>query len=605
MTQKRTHDYRSERTSKGLNDKFIDILPAGIYRGFNVSPAGVMRAGTLLTADGVRIEETENTTLTIPPRVHSNYKRRDLVICRYLYEASYPPPAATYEVITGVETANNPEYPETPENCLVLAYCEFDPPSTTEWTNVFWNYPPEKLINCRIGGTTGYMGMGPGKAVRIKADPNTGKIYFWITAGDVEDTEIDWGDPVATIGASGIEELNDLAGAGRTDETVKGIADLLVAICGAGWTNETIKGCAEDISDANEAFGLGHYAKGAVDHDINSIEGFHKTIWQQATYPEVGASKTQTRNLLLPQSIPSGDARHYEEWMDNAVLNIWQVLNATWNNVTGRWNRRDTSKPAYALKNGREKFYRAAGSDSWTDGQWLQDKFVYCWASNPELKSVGQNNPTLVYFATEELRRNPSAPAYNNVVSQSLTIAPFEAESHPNTFVVNGEYGGGFDLLADNYIAVAGSTNNDGGYTVKSCGASDGKTYIEVNENIPSYAVSDGYIKTWAFNADRDIIVRVSAQVIAYINTAENHYVPGHVAKLSLIVNGSLYKTIDRFTSAIAESTTYIQSLDGGALISLAQGDVFQLVWNHSITGQTEKLSSAAGTESYIFIEEV
>jgi len=602
MTQKRTHDYRSERTSKSLNDKLVDILPAGIYKGFNVSKAGLLSPGVLLTADGVRIEETENTTLTIPPRVHSNYKRRDLVVCEYLYEASYPAPAATYRVVAGVEAANDPDWPAVPDNCLVLAYCLFDPPSTTEWTSVVWKYPTEKVINCRLGGTTGYMGMGAGKAIRIKTDPNTGKIYVWATSEDVEDTEIDWDDPVVTIGADGIEELNDLAGAGRTDETVKGIADLLVAVCGAGWTNQTIKGNADDIADLEEAFDLGHYPKGSVDHDVNNIEGQHKTIIQQTDYPEVGASKTQTRNIQRPQSV--ADSRHYEEWIDNASLNVWQAINATWNNNTSRWSRRDTSKPAYALKNGREKFYRAAGSDTWTDSQWLVDRFVYAWGANPELKSYGQNNPTLVYFTTEEMRRNPADPAYNNIVTQSLAIATFE-EAFPNTFVINGEVGGGFDLLADNYIAVVGSTNNDRGYTVKNCGSSNGKTYIEVNEEIPSVVVSDGYIKTWAFVADCNMIVRMSTHVVADINTAENHYVPGHVAKLAMIVNGSLYKTLDRFTSAILESTTYTQSLKGGAFVSLSQGDVFQIVWSHSIAGQTEKLSSAAATDSYIFIEEV
>jgi hypothetical protein len=42
--------------------------------------------------------------------------------------------------------------------------------------------------------------------------------------------------------------LQELAGAGRTSETLKSLADLIVLIKGAGWTSETLKGLADLIA---------------------------------------------------------------------------------------------------------------------------------------------------------------------------------------------------------------------------------------------------------------------------------------------------------------------------------------------------------------------
>ena len=44
------------------------------------------------------------------------------------------------------------------------------------------------------------------------------------------------------------QAINALAGAGQTNETIKGNADAIVTIKGAGWTNETIKGNADAIA---------------------------------------------------------------------------------------------------------------------------------------------------------------------------------------------------------------------------------------------------------------------------------------------------------------------------------------------------------------------
>ena len=75
--QTRIHDYRGPRSSEDLNRKVVGILQPGVYEGFNVAADGTISPGVLLTKEGVRIEEDQPISITIPPNTYS-VDRHDL-----------------------------------------------------------------------------------------------------------------------------------------------------------------------------------------------------------------------------------------------------------------------------------------------------------------------------------------------------------------------------------------------------------------------------------------------------------------------------------------------------------------------------------------------
>ena len=60
MVQKRIHDYRGPRSSENLNSHLVGVMPPGVYQGFHVRSDGSVSPGILVTAEGIRVEETED-----------------------------------------------------------------------------------------------------------------------------------------------------------------------------------------------------------------------------------------------------------------------------------------------------------------------------------------------------------------------------------------------------------------------------------------------------------------------------------------------------------------------------------------------------------------
>ena len=222
MSQTRTHDYASDLSSEAQNRKLARIIPPGVYEGMQVAVNGTIAPGMLYTADGVRIEESGNVlprwgssweNMGVPPG-DPTYGRRDLIVCQYLWEASVPPPAATYKVIAGVPAAA-PEYPDIPENCIVLARC-YMPAGAIVYTEVLQASPPETLVNCtpNADGTHSVI-KGTLAAMRITFDVNTGlyAIYKRPAGTYADGGVIDWEDPILSLDDDGIVQLKALAAA--------------------------------------------------------------------------------------------------------------------------------------------------------------------------------------------------------------------------------------------------------------------------------------------------------------------------------------------------------------------------------------------------------
>jgi len=199
MTQKRIHDYRGPRSSEDLNRKLVGIIPAGVYEGFAVQTDGSIDPGILFTIDGVRIEEDEAISVSVPSGdpVHP---RKDLIVCQHQYEQAIPVLEAQYTIIQGVPAAD-PDYPDLPEHTILLARATM-PQGGLEYSEV-----------------------------------------------------IQVGPPVGSV--------PELAGDGRTDQTVKQNADAIADLSGAGRTTETVKANSDAIS--------GHVGEENGAHNASSI----------------------------------------------------------------------------------------------------------------------------------------------------------------------------------------------------------------------------------------------------------------------------------------------------------------------------------------------
>ena len=342
MAQTRIHDYRGPRSSEDLNEKLVGILLPGVYRGFHVGKDGSVSPGILLTAEGVRIEESESFDLEVPAG-DETHPRLDLVVCVYEYEKTVPAPVAEFQVVQGTP-AEDPEIPEVPDHGTVLATCRMIA-GGSQWSQVTQAGPPVRVINAESQPDhTWTIFHGDRGSLLEQWDPNLGVVSVFVVApGTYEDGDmIDWGDPVLAYGADGIVQiqealdqldahvresiaahqafaiqiidfderyeaddvesaLQEIAGDGRTAETVKGNADTirehiveddtahlasaihvvdmgsrfagedveaaLQEIAGAGRTTETVKENADGISALNT--GKLDKAGGTVSGQIN------------------------------------------------------------------------------------------------------------------------------------------------------------------------------------------------------------------------------------------------------------------------------------------------------------------------------------------------
>lgn len=124
MAQNRTWDFGEKRLTTVLNRHFEDVIPSGVYKGFNVeetSPASlsldVNRApdstNVLITPEGIRIEEDADVpgAVTLSAGDPSN-PRIDLIFMKHKYDPSTNNPG-TFEVVAGTP-APSPIEPTPP-----------------------------------------------------------------------------------------------------------------------------------------------------------------------------------------------------------------------------------------------------------------------------------------------------------------------------------------------------------------------------------------------------------------------------------------------------------------------------------------------------------
>ena len=291
MTQKRIHDYRGPRSSEYLNNKFVGIIPAGVYEGFMVQANGTIEPGILFTADGVRIEEDEAVSLSVPSGdpVHP---RKDLIVCQHQYEQAIPAPEAHYVVIQGTPDVDA-EYPDLPVHTILLARATM-PQGGIEYSEVIQVGPP-------VGSVPELAGLGrAGETVKENADA-----------------------------------IADLAGAGRTTETVKANSDAIIGHVGE--TNGAHNASTIALVDSDERYtaenieaalaeiaGVGRNTQ-TVKANADAISGLSSN-----KEDKVATSDLQIcRNIPAAAAIPSGlgDSSDWVFHADSAGHNYWQSKN--------------------------------------------------------------------------------------------------------------------------------------------------------------------------------------------------------------------------------------------------------------------------------------
>jgi len=289
MTQSRTFDYASQDTTKSLNDHLVDLLPPGVYAGFTVDKFGEVAPGTLLTAEGVRINDTQPGMALcsgVPgvPVNATSAKRHDLVVCRHTWRATTTENSATYEILTGVD-ANGQitgDYPTLPDGCLPLAWCVAAGVSDGEWESVVQAGPPERLVNCTrtadtsiplsyvngkytiVDGSQGALRLVYNSSLTCAATISTtsgiqeslppgGSLALYMLAPDVKDghrgdgSDITWGEPVFTLDATGITTLSASTGAAKIG--VEAIGGAQVSIVPGQNVQSVIAGLLGHIND--------------------------------------------------------------------------------------------------------------------------------------------------------------------------------------------------------------------------------------------------------------------------------------------------------------------------------------------------------------------
>jgi len=423
MSQTRTHDYASDLSSEAQNRKLARIIPPGVYEGMQVAVNGTIAPGMLYTADGVRIEESGNVlprwgssweNMGVPPG-DPTYPRRDLIVCQYLWEASVPPPQATYKVIAGVPAAA-PEYPDIPENSIVLARALM-PTGGTVYSEVLQAGPPDRLVNCTLNadGTHSVI-KGALAAMRMTFDVNTG-IYavYKRPAGTYADGGvIDWEDPLFSLDDTGIMQLKMFAdalaattpspGSSMLGVKAKTGANALLSIAsgdlqtaleklitdgdaGLKALGDLISGHVNIATDAHTASAISlldsvdQFAAANVEAALAEVmSGFakehilpasdadskHKTLhWAD---PVLGAPR------LLADAGGGMSVSHYRQYFDG--VSLWLVVNAYMDAAnSNKWTLDRSNMPALAvfIKPATSQMHmarKASGSAPWTDSDW-------------------------------------------------------------------------------------------------------------------------------------------------------------------------------------------------------------------------------------------
>jgi len=286
MVQKRIHDYRGPRSSENLNDHLVGVVPPGVYEGFHVAADGSVSPGMLITPEGIRVEETEPISAPQPVADPVN-PRIDLVVCVHEYEKTVPAPPALFTTVPGTPAAA-PEPPDLPDHAVLLASCRMEA-GAGEWTDIQQLGYPVRVYNAVLQPDhTWKIILGARGATLELFDPNAGVVAAFVAApGTYEDGDtITWGAPVLEYSADGIlqvlgvqanldQETADRIAADLALEEALGnhvlasenahpagaipiadagnrfagsnVEEALQEIAGAGRTDETVKDNADDI----------------------------------------------------------------------------------------------------------------------------------------------------------------------------------------------------------------------------------------------------------------------------------------------------------------------------------------------------------------------
>ena len=210
MVQKRIHDYRGPRSSENLNGHLVGVMPPGVYQGFHVRSDGSVSPGVLVTAEGVRIEETED--ISVPqPLADPDHPRIDLVVCQHEYEKTVPAPPALFTTVPGIP-GEDPQVPDLPEHAVLLATCRMEA-TANEWTDIQQSGPPVRVYNAvQQLDRSWKIVHGERGALLEQFDVNLGYVMIFVVApGTYQDGEtIEWGPPVLQCDADGIEQVEDV-----------------------------------------------------------------------------------------------------------------------------------------------------------------------------------------------------------------------------------------------------------------------------------------------------------------------------------------------------------------------------------------------------------
>lgn len=335
MAQKIYFPYKFSGSSNTHNLRLVGLLPAGVYQGFKVALDGTISPGVLLTEGGVKIEESgaklpqygDNWASTgIPANSDPLNKRKDLIVCHYLWEASEPQPVARFRVIEGTP-GQFPDYEELPVDCVLLAKATMAGGGTT-YESIEQAGTPEKLYNCSRNSSLNYNVVNSDlAAVKQVFDLNDGSYNTYIIEGGTlaDGEEFSFSSPVAKFDASGLYQANELAGEGRTTETVKGVADGLAALIASFNEHLTLVAAAHDastigITDAAENFesnnvagAMGELAVGKVNKAGDTITGdLNVQNINMGSGCVIGSDSGQIVNMHIAPASMAGDGWVYD-----------------------------------------------------------------------------------------------------------------------------------------------------------------------------------------------------------------------------------------------------------------------------------------------------
>ena len=354
--------YRMPRDARLIADLFKGILPSGIIKGFGVQADGsAVNPGSLLTDEGVLIESDAALDIQDFAIGDATHPRYDIVVCDYAYlqtlsELNQP----LVRVITGTP-ATPPSIPSVPEHCVLLATCAMMPGAST-WESVLPAGPPIKTFNVsddgdhyRLGGCAAF------KALFVPGADGGGALGVWIVSGTgkSDGDEITWGSPILTLdSANGILELTTaisaIRGVGWTDETLTSLKAMIENLAGGGRTIETVKANADNITTLNNSLmGLGAIVEAEHYLSDDDHNGNHKTIRQDG-----GTWK------LLRETL-TGDKRHRVYVNGDAC---WITVNAWYDVGNSLWKPDTSLQLATAVKiaaGSMQALRKASGSASW------------------------------------------------------------------------------------------------------------------------------------------------------------------------------------------------------------------------------------------------